>query len=120
MGWGVLVSYDYTPREPGNVDYYYLACYCNTGDEAFGPIIWVPYPRTDGKHLDVPRIKNEFYHAWMAACKEMHGGERDPRSMDNRTLRATLWLMSVHAGWRERKEFYEIFEDMAEQLGWPQ
>jgi len=109
MGWGVLVSYDFTPVDQGDVDWYYMTFYCNTGDRGFGPLMSIPYPRTDGQYVDAKHIKQQFYPAWEAACEEVYGEHKDARSLTKRMLERTAWLAFVHAGWREREEYEEIF-----------
>ena len=51
MGWGVLVS-----QRDYDDDDCYLAFYCNTGDEAFGPLF--------GVTGSAQHVKTAFYRAW--------------------------------------------------------
>lgn len=97
MGWGVLVS----PRDYDDDDCY-LAFYCNTGDEAFGPLFGVT-----GSPC---YVKTAFYRAWPEACRAVFGSEVDPRGLDSNTLHRLTYLTVLTAGVQSYQTFQEYKE----------
>jgi len=102
MGWGILAS----PR--GDYGECYVAFFCNTGDEAFGPLLSV---RGSPEY-----VKDRFYAEWDNACEELFGHRIDPRSCNNREGYAMLYqvayLTVVLSGLDPhytREEYEEIF-----------
>ena len=96
MGWEVLVGQHW-----GNWNN--IVFFCNTSDEAFGPVLSV-------EGYDCDYIRTRFYDAWPQACVEIYGHERDPRSMGPRgDLYQVGMLTLVHAGLREREEYDEMY-----------
>lgn len=96
MGWEILV---------GNAwdDWKRIVFFCNTADEAFGPVLTV-------EGYDSDYIKTRFYDAWPQACIEIFGHERDPRSMGpHDDLHQVGRLTLVLAGFDEREEYDEIY-----------
>ena len=99
MGWGVLVS----PRDYDDDDCY-LAFYCNTGDEAFGPLT--------GVTGSPGYVKTAFYRAWPEACRAVVGREVDPRSIDSFTLERLTYLTVLTAGvqtYQTAEEYNELW-----------
>lgn len=100
MGWGILVSQrDY--------DDCYVAFFCNTADEAFGPLLSVRGTPEE--------VKRAFYANWENACREAWGHPIDPRSCnreDFALLYQITYLTFVLAGIDHhytREEYDEIF-----------
>ena len=100
MGWGVLVS----PRDYDDDDCY-LAFYCNTGDEAFGPLF--------GVTGSAQHVKTAFYRAWPEACRAVIGREVDPRSVDPNMLHRLTYLTVLFAG----VESYQTLAEYNEMWG---
>jgi hypothetical protein len=96
MGWGILAS----PRDDDDC---YVAFFCNTSDEAFGPLLSV---RGTPKE-----VKRAFYANWDNACREVQGSPIDPRSY-NPLLYQISYLTFALAGidpHYTREEYDEMF-----------
>tara|TARA_R100001510_G_scaffold12367_1_gene9616 strand:- start:10904 stop:11269 length:366 start_codon:yes stop_codon:yes gene_type:complete len=115
MGWGILVSQReqwsagslVTPTDYHDPDCY-VAFYCNTGDEAFGPL-------TTARGSPA-YVKQEFYRHWDDACREVVGHPIDPRRFNNpadysllyQIIYLTILLGGIEA-YQTREEYDEMF-----------
>ncbi len=103
MGWGILAS----QRDYHDPDCY-VAFYCNTGDEAFGPL-------TTARGSPA-YVKQEFYKHWEDACREVVGHPIDPRRFNNpadysllyQIIYLTILLGGIEA-YQTREEYDEMF-----------
>ena len=111
MGWGILVSQReqwsagnlVTPTEYHDPDCY-VAFYCNTGDEAFGPL-------TTARGSPA-YVKQQFYEHWPEACRVVVGREVDPRSIDHNMLYRLTYLTVLLGGieaYQTREEYNEMW-----------
>lgn len=83
MGWGLLVS----PRPLAG---YFVSFYCDTVDEAFGPLL-----RVNGRSAE--SIRGEFHTYWKRACNRMNVGY-DPRTQESMELYLTAYLTFAMSG----------------------
>mgnify|MGYP003132753173 FL=1 len=99
MGWGILVS-----QRDYDDDDCYVAFYCNTGDEAFGPL-----ETARGSPIF---IKRQFYEHWPEACRAVLGSEVDPRGQSPDMLHRLVYLTFLIGGigsYHTKEEYNEIW-----------
>jgi len=107
MGWGILVS-----QRDYHDDDCYVAFYCNTGDEAFGPL-------TTARGSPA-YVKQQFYEHWDDACREVLGNPVDPRTFNDvrgysvlyQIAYLTILLGGIEA-YQTREEYDEMFPEVS-------
>ena len=104
MGWGILASQYDGYHDPDC----YVAFYCNTGDEAFGPLTTA---RGSPNY-----VKQQFYKHWEDACREVVGHPIDPRTFNNAQGYSLLYqityltiLLGGIEAYQTREEYDEMF-----------
>lgn len=104
MAWGILAS----QRDGYNDPDCYVAFFCNTGDEAFGPL-------TTARGSPA-YVKQQFYEHWEDACREVVGYPIDPRTFNDvqgysllyQITYLTILLGGIEA-YQTREEYDEMF-----------
>ena len=103
MGWGILVS-----QRDYDDDDCYVAFYCNTGDEAFGPL-------TTARGSPA-YVKQQFYEHWDDACCAVLGTPVDPRTFSGRADYSVLYQIAYRTILAAGIEAYQTWEEYNEMF----